>query len=153
MSLTLFPCRRRAPKRTAQDLRSVSLSHNAMCRTYGYSFSLCREADGWRLYADCPVTPGSDERVELDGIPASEDDIRGLLDIINAHGIIRRVAKYKAPRIGCEILDGEALLTSFGFTDKTSVTAAFADEELKTLFFRLAAEYGGKNTGDTPKGG
>lgn len=153
MSLALFPRRRRTPKHTVKDLRSVSLSHNAMCRTYGYSFSLCHEADGWRLYADCPVAPGSDERTELDGIPVSEDDACGLLDVINAHGMIRRVAEYKAPRTDCEILDGETSLTSFGFTDKTSVTAAFADEELKTFFFRLAAEYGGKNTGNTPKGG
>ena len=121
----------------------VSMSCGCMDYSFHYSFTLYCEQGKWLFDADC-YTHDKTDPTEFCGKTVSNEDVETLRGILEKHGTVGYVEKYKPPKklkLPFHVLDETTYSFCLGFSDGNRICSEIAGEaqnELNDFFYRLA---------------
>ena len=133
----------------ASDIRSVSISCGHMDNSCSYAFYLRKEENGWLL--DAEFAEDSElPRTEYEACPVAEEDVLALFELVQKQDVIKRLERYRKPKLKIHVLDDTTYYTSILFEDGETLGAAtMIDQDIEAYFYRLAKKYAGAAPAET----
>lgn len=92
---SIFGCSQKSIKST-EELSSISISQNHMCRTFCYSFYARKEPDGCFLDAWCLMEESSDYTdVDFDRVEITEEEFNQFAELDKKYDFCSRIKREK----------------------------------------------------------
>ena len=130
---------KRKPKHQIKDIVSISISCCHMDSTYCYSFGLYKE-DKWYFDCECFIKDFM-EKVEIERMPISNDEVNMALDIIREKDLIYQAEKFKKIDSPFFTTDETTYTFILRFSDNMGKATTLSQSSLETLFYDLVKKY------------
>lgn len=139
----LFGCQKasKPAKHELSEIKSVSISCGHMDRSYGYSFQIYKEENGWLLNAEC-FTHNYETETVLEKCELSGEDAKALLEILERNESIAYAENYSKPKKrSVRIADETTYGFCLTFSDGNFYATYDRQSDLEEFFYRLAEKY------------